>query len=50
MFRTISQTTIHYRDSRLSVGMAGRVHGGDRLPSVTLDGGDDNFGPLASLD
>jgi 2-polyprenyl-6-methoxyphenol hydroxylase-like FAD-dependent oxidoreductase len=50
MFRTISQTTISYRDSRLSAGTAGRVRGGDRLPWVTLDGGDDNFTPLASLD
>src|SRR5262249_37837652 len=46
MFRTISQTTISYRDSRLSAGTAGRVHGGDRLPWVTLDGEDDNFTPL----
>jgi len=50
MFRTISQTTIHYRSSPLSVGAAGRVRGGDRLPWVPLDGADDNFTPLASLD
>jgi 2-polyprenyl-6-methoxyphenol hydroxylase-like FAD-dependent oxidoreductase len=50
MFRTISQTTIHYRGSPLSVGAAGRVRGGDRLPWVPLDGADDNFTPLASLD
>ncbi len=50
MFRTISQTTISYRDSRLSAGTAGRVRGGDRLPWVRLDGADDNFAPLASLD
>jgi 2-polyprenyl-6-methoxyphenol hydroxylase-like FAD-dependent oxidoreductase len=50
MFRTISQTTISYRGSRLSAGAAGRVHGGDRLPWVRLDGADDNFAPLGSLD
>jgi 2-polyprenyl-6-methoxyphenol hydroxylase-like FAD-dependent oxidoreductase len=50
MFRTISQTAISYRDSRLSQGTAGRVRGGDRLPWVRLDGSDDNFAPLASLD
>jgi hypothetical protein len=50
MFRTISQTTIHYRGSSLSVGAAGRVRAGDRLPWVALDGADDNFTPLASLD
>jgi hypothetical protein len=50
MFRTVSQTTISYRDSRLSAGTAGRVRGGDRLPWVPLDGADDNFAPLASLD
>jgi 2-polyprenyl-6-methoxyphenol hydroxylase-like FAD-dependent oxidoreductase len=48
MFRTISQTAVHYRGSRLSVGRAGRVHGGDRLPWVEL-GTDDNFRPLESL-
>jgi hypothetical protein len=32
MFRTVSQTAIHYRASRLSAGRAGRVRGGDRLP------------------
>jgi len=46
MFRTISQTGVSYRGSRLSVGRAGRVHGGDRLPWVE---GDDNFAPLSSL-
>ncbi len=50
MFRTISQTTIHYRGSPLSVGAAGRVSGGDRLPWVPLHGADDNFTPLVSLD
>jgi hypothetical protein len=32
------------------VGAAGRVRGGNRLPWVPLDGADDNFTPLASLD
>jgi 2-polyprenyl-6-methoxyphenol hydroxylase-like FAD-dependent oxidoreductase len=54
MFRTISQTAVHYRASPLSEGRAGRVRGGDRLPWVAdaaaPDGGGDNFAPLASLD
>ena len=32
LFKTVSQTTLHYRNSKLSVGKAGKVHGGDRLP------------------
>src|SRR6266516_1787529 len=32
MFRTISQTSVHYRGSSLSQGRAGGIHGGDRLP------------------
>jgi 2-polyprenyl-6-methoxyphenol hydroxylase-like FAD-dependent oxidoreductase len=52
MFRTVSQTSIHYRESSLSQGCAGKVHGGDRLPWVKLDrdGLEDNFTPLVSLD
>jgi 2-polyprenyl-6-methoxyphenol hydroxylase-like FAD-dependent oxidoreductase len=53
MFRTLSQTAIHYRSSALSEGVAGRVRGGDRLPWVppNAEGGDDdNFVALASLD
>jgi 2-polyprenyl-6-methoxyphenol hydroxylase-like FAD-dependent oxidoreductase len=52
MFRTVSQTSIHYRESSLSQGAAGKVHGGDRLPWVKLhvDGLEDNFTPLNSLD
>ena len=46
MFWTISQTAMSYRDSPLSVGRAGRVRGGDRLPWVD---GDDNFAPLDAL-
>jgi 2-polyprenyl-6-methoxyphenol hydroxylase-like FAD-dependent oxidoreductase len=46
-FRTVSQIGIEYRESPLSQGVAGRVHGGDRLPWVEPD---DNFAPLAALD
>jgi 2-polyprenyl-6-methoxyphenol hydroxylase-like FAD-dependent oxidoreductase len=50
MFRTISQIAVHYRDSRLSEGRAGDVHGGDRLPWVPTEQSDlDNFTPLTSL-
>lgn len=34
MFRILSQTMIEYRDSAISAGAAGAVHGGDRLPWV----------------
>ena len=47
MFRTLSQTAIHYRDSDLSEGRAGDVRGGDRLPWTGSD--PDNFAPLQSL-
>jgi hypothetical protein len=47
-FRTVSQTMLNYRGSRLSFGLAGRVHGGDRLPWVAVDGSD-NFDSLASM-
>jgi 2-polyprenyl-6-methoxyphenol hydroxylase-like FAD-dependent oxidoreductase len=52
MFRTISQTAVHYRGSSLSAGRAGTIHGGDRLPWVPPDsaGGEDNFTPLTSLE
>jgi 2-polyprenyl-6-methoxyphenol hydroxylase-like FAD-dependent oxidoreductase len=50
-FRTVSQTGIEYRQSALSVGNAGRVHGGDRLPWVPAANGErDNFAPLSSFD
>jgi 2-polyprenyl-6-methoxyphenol hydroxylase-like FAD-dependent oxidoreductase len=49
-FRTLSQIGIHYRGSSLSVGAAGAVRGGDRLPWVELGAGQDNFAPLASPD
>src|SRR5262249_8386009 len=40
LFRTVSQVTINYRQSALSEGKAGSVHGGDRLPWVAADGVD----------
>jgi hypothetical protein len=49
MFRTVSQITLNYRQGPLSRGVAGRVHGGDRLPWVQIDA-TDNFAPLASMD
>lgn len=49
LFRTVSQTLVNYRDSSLSVGTAGRVNGGDRLPWVELGSGGDNFAPLTSV-
>ena len=46
-----NQTWINpqYPDSPLSLGRAGKVRGGDRLPWVSLSASDDNFAPLASL-
>src|SRR5262249_23402272 len=49
LFRTVSQTGINYRQSPLSVGAAGAVGGGARLPGVVTGPGQDNFAPLASL-
>jgi 2-polyprenyl-6-methoxyphenol hydroxylase-like FAD-dependent oxidoreductase len=49
LFRTVSQIGVNYRHSPLSVGAAGAVQGGDRLPWVRLEQGKDNFAPLASL-
>jgi 2-polyprenyl-6-methoxyphenol hydroxylase-like FAD-dependent oxidoreductase len=52
MFRTVSQTLINYRESPLSEGHAGAVHGGDRLPWVSTNMSGNamgNFAPLASL-
>jgi 2-polyprenyl-6-methoxyphenol hydroxylase-like FAD-dependent oxidoreductase len=46
-FRTVSQIMVNYRDGPLSVGRAGRVHGGDRLPWVSVDG-EDNYASLAA--
>ena len=49
MFKTVSQVRINYRQSALSSGKAGEVRGGDRLPWVPSENGD-NFTPLQSLD
>jgi len=49
MFRTVSQIMLNYRNGPLSRGMAGHVHGGDRLPWARVDGAD-NFATLATLD
>ena len=48
MFRTVSQTMLNYRKGPLSGGVAGLVHGGDRLPWVATNGAD-NYGPLAGM-
>ena len=50
LFRTVSQTAVNYRESSLSMGHAGPVRGGDRLPWVSLGDDRDNFSPLSSLD
>jgi hypothetical protein len=54
MFRTVSQTALHYAHSPLSAGSAGGVRGGDRLPWVLFDepqhGFRDNYAPLDSRD
>jgi 2-polyprenyl-6-methoxyphenol hydroxylase-like FAD-dependent oxidoreductase len=53
LFRTVSQTAVNYRGSSLSEGRAGAVHGGDRLPWVTVNVNgveQDNFAPLTLLD
>jgi 2-polyprenyl-6-methoxyphenol hydroxylase-like FAD-dependent oxidoreductase len=50
LFRTVSQTQVNYRNSALSEGAAGKVRGGDRLPWVRLDSGQDNFESLTALE
>jgi 2-polyprenyl-6-methoxyphenol hydroxylase-like FAD-dependent oxidoreductase len=45
LFRTVSQISLNYRGMPLSEGVAGRVHGGDRLPWVP-QGASDNHAPL----
>src|SRR5258708_1529977 len=49
MFRTVSQITLNYRRGPLSRGVAGDVHGGDRLPWAPVDGVD-NFQTLTTMD
>lgn len=48
LFRTVSQITLNYRGASLSVGSAGHVHGGDRLPWVQTEKAD-NFAPLSAM-
>ncbi len=48
IFRTVSQITLNYRGHPLSAGSAGHVHGGDRLPWVSIDGSD-NFATLTAM-
>jgi 2-polyprenyl-6-methoxyphenol hydroxylase-like FAD-dependent oxidoreductase len=48
LFRTVSQITLNYRHCPLSRGVAGHVHGGDRLPWVSV-GGNDNFTNLTAM-
>jgi len=48
LFRTVSQISLNYRGGPLSKGVAGNVHGGDRLPWVPV-GGKDNFATLSAM-
>ncbi|MBO0753543.1 MAG: FAD-dependent monooxygenase [Bradyrhizobiaceae bacterium] len=48
LFRTVSQIMINYRHCSLNAGEAGGIHGGDRLPWVTVEGSD-NYEPLAQM-
>jgi 2-polyprenyl-6-methoxyphenol hydroxylase-like FAD-dependent oxidoreductase len=48
LFRTVSQISLNYRGMPLSEGVAGRVHGGDRLPWVP-QGATDNHAPLKAI-
>jgi 2-polyprenyl-6-methoxyphenol hydroxylase-like FAD-dependent oxidoreductase len=48
LFRTVAQLTLNYRGGPLSVGKAGRVHGGDRLPWASSDA-QDNYATLADI-
>ena len=47
LFRTVGQITLNYRQGPLSAGAAGKVHGGDRLPWVRSEGGDNFQGLVA---
>ncbi|WP_338781150.1 FAD-dependent monooxygenase [Metabacillus sp. FJAT-52054] len=48
-FNLLSQTRIHYRGSKISDGKAGNIHGGDRLPWIKTESGD-NYEPLKSME
>ncbi|MDB5482162.1 MAG: FAD-dependent oxidoreductase [Caulobacteraceae bacterium] len=48
LFRTVGQITLNYRRGPLSAGLAGQVHGGDRLPWVKSETGD-NFQALTAF-
>ena len=48
LFRTVAQLMLNYRGTALSEGVAGAVHGGDRLPWVG-PGALDNHEPLRSI-
>ncbi|MBA3810837.1 MAG: FAD-dependent monooxygenase [Caulobacteraceae bacterium] len=48
LFRTVSQITLDYRAGPLSAGKAGGVRGGDRLPLVATDAGN-NFASLSAM-
>lgn len=48
LFRTVSQITLNYRGKGLDQGLAGSVHGGDRLPWVKL-GESDNYQALKRI-
>lgn len=48
-FKTVSQTVLNYRGGPLSKGIAGHVHGGDRLPWVPVNGSD-NYATLDSVE
>ena len=47
LFSAVSQIVIAYRDSALSAGKAGALHGGDRLPWAKA-ANSDNFDTLAT--
>ncbi len=49
MFRLVSQIHIDYADSGLSIGRAGRIKAGDRLPWMKYGEGD-NYEPLDGTD
>lgn len=48
-FRFVSQITINYRPSPLSIKNSGKVQGGDRLPWIS-NGTTDNFNALKTVD